>query len=40
MQEALKHDPLSGHIFCFWRRRGELIKVIRHEGHKRRRRRD
>ena len=30
VQEVLKHDPLSGHVFCFRGRRGDLIKVIWH----------
>ncbi len=32
VQEVLKHDPLGGHIFCFRGRRGDLIKVIWHDG--------
>ncbi|WP_054313155.1 IS66 family insertion sequence element accessory protein TnpB [Mesorhizobium sp. 1M-11] len=31
VQEVLKHDPLSGHLFCFRGRRGDLIKVIWHD---------
>jgi transposase len=25
---VLKRDPLSGHLFCFRGRRGDLLKVI------------
>ena len=32
VQEILKHDPLGGHLFCFRGRRGDLIKVIWHDG--------
>ena len=32
VQEILKHDPLAGHLFCFRGRRGDLIKVIWHDG--------
>src|SRR4051794_3988244 len=32
IQEVLKHDPLSGHLFCFRGRRGDLLKVIWHDG--------
>ena len=32
VQEVLKHDPLSGHLFCFRGRRGDLLKVIWHDG--------
>jgi transposase len=28
VQEVLKRDPLSGHLFCFRGRRGDLLKVI------------
>ena len=31
-QEVLKRDPLGGHIFCFRWRRGDLLKVIWHDG--------
>ena len=31
-QEVLKRDPLGGHIFCFRGRRGDLLKVIWHDG--------
>lgn len=32
VQEILKKDPLGGHIFCFRGRRGDLLKVIWHDG--------
>lgn len=32
VQEILKKDPLSGHLFCFRGRRGDLLKVIWHDG--------
>ena len=32
VQEVLRHDPLSGHLFCFRGRRGNLLKVIWHDG--------
>jgi transposase len=32
VQEVLRHDPLSGHLFCFRGRRGHLLKVIWHDG--------
>ena len=32
VQETLKHDPMSGHLFVFRGRRGDLIKVIWHDG--------
>ena len=25
VQEVLKHDPLSGHVFCFRGRRGQQV---------------
>jgi transposase len=28
VQTALEQDPLSGHVFCFRGRRGDLIKLI------------
>jgi transposase len=28
VQEILRRDPLSGHLFCFRGRRGDLLKVI------------
>jgi transposase len=32
VQEVLKHDPLGGHLFCFRGKRGNLIKVVWHDG--------
>ncbi|MCW1410832.1 MULTISPECIES: IS66 family insertion sequence element accessory protein TnpB [Rhizobium] len=32
VQEVLKHDPLSGHLFCFRVRRSDVIKIIWHDG--------
>lgn len=32
VQEVLRGDPLSGHLFCFRGRRGDLLKVIWHDG--------
>ena len=32
VQEVLHRDPLSGHLFCFRGRRGDLLKVIWHDG--------
>lgn len=32
VQEVLKRDPLSGHLFVFRGRRGDLLKVIWHDG--------
>ena len=32
VQEILKHDALSGHLFCFRGKRGDLLKVIWHDG--------
>ena len=32
VQEFLRHDPLSGHLFCFRGRRGDLLKVIWHDS--------
>jgi len=31
VQEVLRRDPLSGHLFCFRGRRGDLLKVIWHD---------
>ncbi len=33
VQETLKQDPHVGHLFVFRGRRGDLIKVIWHDGH-------
>ena len=32
VQETLRRDPHSGHLFVFRGRRGDLIKVIWHDG--------
>ena len=32
VQERLKHDPHGGHLFVFRGRRGDLIKVLWHDG--------
>ena len=32
VQEVLRLDPVSGHLFCFRGRRGDLLKVIWHDG--------
>jgi transposase len=32
VQELLRHDPLGGQLFCFRGRRGDLMKVIWHDG--------
>ena len=32
VRTALEHDPLSGHVFVFRGRRGDLIKVIWFDG--------
>lgn len=32
IQEVLKHDPHSGHVFVFRGKRGDLIKLIWHDG--------
>ena len=32
VQQILHRDPLSGHLFCFRGRRGDLLKVIWHDG--------
>lgn len=32
VQEVLRRDPLSGHLFCFRGRRGDLLKVLWHDG--------
>jgi transposase len=33
VQEVLHRDPLSGHLFCFRGRRGDLLKIIWHDSH-------
>jgi transposase len=32
VQEALRQDPHSGHLFVFRGRRGDLLKVLWHDG--------
>jgi transposase len=32
VQESLKHDPHGGHLFVFRGKRGDLIKLIWHDG--------
>jgi len=32
VQETLKQDPHSGHLFVFRGRRGDLVKVLWHDG--------
>jgi transposase len=32
VQEALRRDPHGGHLFVFRGRRGDLIKVLWHDG--------
>jgi transposase len=32
VQETLKHDPHGGHVFVFRGRRGDLIKILWHDG--------
>lgn len=32
VQETLKRDPNNGHLFVFRGRRGDLIKVLWHDG--------
>jgi transposase len=32
VQEIMHRDPLGGHLFCFRGRRGNLLKVIWHDG--------
>jgi transposase len=31
VQEVLERDPYSGHLFVFRGRRGDLIKILRHD---------
>jgi transposase len=33
VQEKLAQDPHAGHLFVFRGRRGDLVKVIWHDGH-------
>ena len=32
VQEVLKHNPMDGGLFCFRGKRGDLLKVIWHDG--------
>ena len=32
VQETLKHDPHGGHLFVFRGRRGDLLKILWHDG--------
>ena len=32
VQEVLKHEPLSGHLFVFRGRRSDILKIIWHDG--------
>ena len=32
VQETLKHDPHGGHVFVFRGKRGDLIKILWHDG--------
>ena len=31
-QDVLKQDPFSGALFCFRGRRGDLVKILWHDG--------
>ncbi len=33
VQETLKFDPHTGHLFVFRGKRGDLVKIIWHDGH-------
>jgi transposase len=33
VQETLKRDPHCGHLFVFRGRRGDLVKIVWHDGH-------
>ncbi len=33
VQETLKSDPHGGHLFVFRGKRGDLVKIIWHDGH-------
>jgi len=33
VQETLKQDPHCGHLFVFRGRRGDLLKIVWHDGH-------
>lgn len=32
VQEALKHDPHTGAVFCFRGRKGHILKILSHDG--------
>lgn len=32
VQETLKHDPHGGHLFVFRGKRGDLVKILWHDG--------
>lgn len=32
VQETLQHDPHGGHVFVFRGKRGDLIKLLWHDG--------
>ena len=32
VQETLRHDPHGGHVFVFRGKRGDLIKILWHDG--------
>jgi transposase len=32
VQETLKHDPHDGHLFVFRGKRGDLVKILWHDG--------
>ncbi len=32
VQEVLKHDPHGGHLFVFRGKRGDLVKILWHDG--------
>ena len=31
-QEVLKQNPFAGHLFAFWGRRGDLVKILYWDG--------
>ena len=33
VQQTLRQDPFAGHLFVFGGKRGDLVKVIWHDGH-------
>jgi transposase len=32
VQTVLEQQPLSGHVFCFRGRRGDVVKLLWHDG--------